>query len=76
MGSNLGNHQLSIDCYMHKMLHVNLMVTTSQKPLIVTQKIEKGPSIVLKQATEPRGKEAREEKNRRNTKTTVKQVTR
>ena len=31
MGLNLSNHQLNIDCYMHGMLYVNLMVTTDEK---------------------------------------------
>jgi len=31
MGSNLSDHQLTIDCYM-QMLYTNLVVTTNQKP--------------------------------------------
>ena len=30
MGSNLSDHQLNIDYYMHEMLHKNLMVNTNQ----------------------------------------------
>ena len=42
MGSNLSDHELNIDCYMHKMLHINLMSTTNQNLVIYMQKIEKG----------------------------------
>lgn len=48
MNSNFSNHQLNIHSYMHKMLYMNLMVTTKQKPAIDTQKIDKGMEAYLK----------------------------
>ena len=39
--SNLSGHQPNIDCYMHKLLHINLKITTNQKPIIEKNK-EKG----------------------------------
>ena len=41
MGSNLSNHQLKIDCYLHTMLYINLMVTINQKPITDTEKIKR-----------------------------------
>ena len=38
MGSNLSNHQLKIDCYLHTMLYINLMVTINQKPITEREK--------------------------------------
>ena len=35
---NINNHQLILDCYMHKTLYKNLIVTINQKPVIDTQK--------------------------------------
>ena len=41
MRSNLRDHQLNIDCYIHRLLYMNLMVITNQKPIINTQKIKR-----------------------------------
>ena len=41
MGSNLSNHQLKIDCYLHRLLYINLMVTINQKPITDTEKIKR-----------------------------------
>jgi len=41
MGSNLSCYQLKIDCYRYKLLHVNLMATTKQKPIANTHKIKR-----------------------------------
>lgn len=38
---NLNDHQINIDCYLHRMLQMNLVVTTNPKPMIVSQKIKK-----------------------------------
>lgn len=40
MDLNLSDHQLNIDNYMHKMLHMNLMVSINQNPVRDTQKKE------------------------------------
>lgn len=37
---NIRDHQLNVDCYILRMLFINFMVTTNQKPRIDTQKIE------------------------------------
>lgn len=44
VGSNLSNHQLNLDYYTHKMIHINLMVTTNQNLGLVLQK-EKGIQV-------------------------------
>ena len=40
MGSHLNDHQLNIHCYMQMRLHINLIVTIYQKPLISMQRIK------------------------------------
>lgn len=34
MCSNLSDHKLKVDCYIQKMLYMNITVTTNQKPVI------------------------------------------
>ena len=41
MHSNLSDHQLKIDYYMHRLLYMNFMVTTNQKHITDTQKIKR-----------------------------------
>ena len=49
MSSKLNNHQLNIVCYMQKMLYMNLMVVTNQKPVINIQTTKiRNVSISLK----------------------------
>lgn len=51
MCSNLSEHQLKIDSYIHRKLCINLMATTNQKPIINTQIIKrKKESITLQKA--------------------------
>ena len=53
---------------MFKMLYMNLMVTTNQKPLIdIHKKRKRIPSITLKETIKPQGKREREgrEKNKK-----------
>ena len=38
---NLSDYELNIDYYIHKMLYMNLMVPTNQKPIIDTKKMNK-----------------------------------
>jgi len=51
MCSNLSDYQLNIDCYTHRMLYVNVVVTTSQNPIIDKQKIESNLSHSLKKSS-------------------------
>ena len=54
MGSNLCNCQLNIDCYMHKLLYISLVVTTNKKLVIDMQKKkERNLTILLKKAIKP-----------------------
>ena len=62
MGSNSSNHQPYIDTYTHKMLYMNLMVTTSQKFLIHLQKISRKE---CKHITTESHQTAREESKKR-----------
>ena len=41
MRSNLNCSQLKIDCYIHRIIYVNPLVTINQKTTIDTQKLEK-----------------------------------
>lgn len=41
MHSNLSDHQLKIDCYIHRLLYMNLNTTINQKPTIDTQKLKR-----------------------------------
>ena len=36
MHSNFSDYRLKIDCYIHRLLFVNLTVTTNQKPIVDT----------------------------------------
>ena len=45
MSSNLSNHELTMDCYMHKMLHINQIVITNQNPVIHMRKIKESKCI-------------------------------
>lgn len=38
---NLSDHQPKIECYIHRVLYMNLMVTTNQKPTKDTLKVKK-----------------------------------
>ena len=38
---NLSDHQINTDCYLLRMLYMNLMVTTNTKPMTDTQKIKR-----------------------------------
>ena len=51
MCSDLNDDQLNIDCYMQKRLYTNLMVTTTQKPVIDMQGIKrKGFKYISKES--------------------------
>ena len=40
---NLSDHQPNTDCFMHKMLHINLVIITNQKSVInIFKKQERG----------------------------------
>lgn len=41
MSSNLSDHQLKINFYIHRLLDSNLKVTKSKKPITDTQKIRR-----------------------------------
>ena len=62
MGSNLSNHKLNMDFYLHKILYINLMVITNQKPIIDMQKIKRKQS---KYITKESQQIMREENRRR-----------
>ena len=71
MGSYLSDHELNIDCYMHKMLFINLMVTTNQKPVINIQKIKRKESkYITKESQQNMKKSKRKNNQRKTTKTT------
>ena len=38
---NLNDHQINMDCYLHRTLYMNIMVTTNPKPMIDTQNIKR-----------------------------------
>lgn len=62
------NYQLSIPCYVYKLLYVvSLMVTTKQHPIVDTQKIKESKHI-NKESQQTIKERAREDK-RRNYKT-------
>ena len=44
MGTHVSDHQLSTDCYMHKILYTNLRVTANQKPVTDMQRIKRKES--------------------------------
>ena len=74
MSSNLSDYQFNIDCYMHKMLYTNLMVTTNQKSIVDTQEIKtKNPSKhITKQSHHNTREESKGKKEqRRTTKITI-----
>ena len=77
MDSNLSDHQLNIDCYMHRMLYRNLMVTINQKPCNKCRKNkEKGVQNNIKESHQiAREKSKRRRKEQKTTKTTRKQLT-
>ena len=76
MGSNLSDHQLNIDCYMHKMSYINLMVTTNQKLVIDMQRIKRKESKFITKVSQKTMREETKRKNeQRTTKTNRKQVT-
>lgn len=61
---NLSDHQLDIDCCIVRMLYMNFMVATNQKPVTDTQKKNKrkDPSIRLKKVISCKGQEQEERK--------------
>ena len=57
MSSNLSDHQLKIDYYIHRLLYMNLMVTTNQKPVKDIQEIKrKGYKHKTKETIKSQGK--------------------
>ena len=56
----VGSYQLKIHCYKYKMLYVNPMVQTKQKPILETQKTKRNLSISLQKIKSQR-KRIREE---------------
>lgn len=70
MCSNLGDHQLNTDRYTHKMLYLNPMATTNQKPTIDTQKHEEKESKcdtkASHQTTKEEGKRRKEQNSENN----------
>ena len=74
MDLNLSDYQLNIDYYMCKMLYINLIVTTNQKPVIYMQKIERNLSISQKKTSKRENSKTRK-KQRRVIKTTTKYLT-
>ena len=59
MGSNLSDHQLKIDCYMHKKLYINLMIHTNQKPVIDMQRIKRKESNYITKESQQTMKESK-----------------
>ena len=65
--SNKTDHQLNIYCYICRLLYMNFMVITNQKPIINTQIIKRKEPKVINKATKTlphQEKRAREERNR------------
>ena len=44
MHSNLRDYQPKINAYIHRLLYMNFMVTTNQKPIVDTQKLKRKKS--------------------------------
>ena len=67
---------IKMECYMHKMLYINVMVTTNQKPVIDMEKIKRKESkYITKESQQTMREESRRRKeHRRTTKTIIKQV--
>ena len=62
------NHQLNIDCCMHKMLDTDLMVTTNRKPVIYMQKIKRKKSkYITKESQQTMREESKRRKEERTT---------
>ena len=74
MGFYLSDHQLNIDNYMHKMLYINLMVTTNQKPAIHKKNERKESKNITTESQQPMRKDSKRRTESRTTKTTIKQV--
>lgn len=70
MGSNLGNPQHNLDCYL-QMIYINHTVTTNQNIVTDMQKMKRKES---KYITKESQKTVTEDQ-RKTTKTTIKQVT-
>ena len=66
---NLNDHQLNIDCCILRMLYMNFVVTTNQKPIIEMQKNRgRKPSIALKKVTNRKEREQEKEGTEENCK--------
>ena len=73
MGSNLSDHKLNIDSYMHKMLYTYLMVPTNKNPVIDMQKTKrKEPKYFTKESQPTMREESKRIKEQRYTKTAIK----
>lgn len=78
MRLKLRDYQLKMDCYILRMLSINLFVTTNQIPIIDAQKIKRMEykHNTLRKGTKSPGRRAREEKKKwRTMKTTRKKLT-
>ena len=65
MGSNLVEHQLTIECYLQKSLYTNPMITIYQRPLI-NARIQRNSNISLKKINNTRKKGGSEKISRNN----------
>lgn len=66
MCSNLSDYQLHIDCYILRMLYMNLMVTKNPKPIRNTQNIKrKKAKYNIIESHQSQGRETREEERNR-----------
>lgn len=69
----MSDRQLKIDCYIHRVLYMNINVTTNQKPVIYIQKIiKRNPNIILKESHQVRREDSkRETENYKNNQNTI-----
>ena len=67
MSSNLSDHQLKIDFFIHRLLYINLVITKSQKPVTDSQKRKRkeyknntqGSHQIIREESKRRRKEQR-----------------
>ena len=74
MCSNLSDHQLNIDCYIHRMLYMNSMATKNQKPAVDTQKIKRKESTHNTKASHQMTREERKRRTEKNHKKNQKTI--
>ena len=74
---SLRDHPIKIDCYIHRLLNIKLMVTTNQETMIDRHTHTKGnnPNITLNKVIRSQGKIRREEeRGRKNYKSNQKTI--